>query len=142
MSKREPQIILKTDERKVLLELGLEGKFAAKSTGWDENRVFLEGDRLVIEVKSGRWVLIHEPAKPAAPKLGRSRITDNQGLVGIIGFDKLGHKRSHALTLDCRGDLRDRSRRIGFRSTVPPRCASANRAAIGNVQRAIQQARR
>jgi len=28
-SKREPQIILKTDERKVILELGLEGKFAA-----------------------------------------------------------------------------------------------------------------
>ena len=43
MGKREPQIILKTDERKVMLELGLEGKFAAKSTGWDENRVFLEG---------------------------------------------------------------------------------------------------
>jgi len=36
MGKREPQIILKTDERKVVLELGLEGKFAAKSTGWDE----------------------------------------------------------------------------------------------------------
>ena len=26
----------KTDERQVVLELGLEGKFAAKSTGWDE----------------------------------------------------------------------------------------------------------
>jgi hypothetical protein len=36
MGKREPHIILKTDERKVVLELGLEGKFAAKSTGWDE----------------------------------------------------------------------------------------------------------
>jgi hypothetical protein len=36
MRKREPQIILKTDERKVVLGLGLEGKFAAKSTGWDE----------------------------------------------------------------------------------------------------------
>jgi hypothetical protein len=48
MGKREPQIILKTDERKVVLELGLEGKFAAKSTGWDENRVFLEGDPLQI----------------------------------------------------------------------------------------------
>jgi hypothetical protein len=34
LSKREPQ----TDERKVLLELGLEGKFAAKSTGWDDRR--------------------------------------------------------------------------------------------------------
>jgi hypothetical protein len=52
MGKREPQIILKTDERKVVLELGLEGKFAAKSTGWDENRVFLEGDKLEVVVKA------------------------------------------------------------------------------------------
>ena len=51
MGKREPQIILKTDERKVVLELGLEGKFSAKSTGWDENRVFLEGDSLEVAVK-------------------------------------------------------------------------------------------
>ena len=43
MDKRERQIILKTDERKVHLELGLAGKFAARSTSWDENRVFLEG---------------------------------------------------------------------------------------------------
>jgi hypothetical protein len=39
MGKREPQIILKTDERKVVLELGLGRKFGAKSTVWDENRV-------------------------------------------------------------------------------------------------------
>jgi hypothetical protein len=47
MSKgREPQIILKTDQRTVVLELGVGGKFAAKSSGWDENRTFLEGDVL------------------------------------------------------------------------------------------------
>ena len=57
MSKREPQIILKTDERKIVLEMGLEGKFAAKSSGWDENRVFLEGDKLEVAVKHGCWVL-------------------------------------------------------------------------------------
>ena len=44
MSKREPQIILKTYERTFVLELGLKGKFAAtggtktgsssKGTGW------------------------------------------------------------------------------------------------------------
>jgi hypothetical protein len=51
---REPQIILKTDQRNVLLELGLDGKFAAKSSGWDENRVFLEGDVLGITVRHGR----------------------------------------------------------------------------------------
>ena len=36
MSKREPQIILKPDERSAGLELGRDGKFAAKSNGWDE----------------------------------------------------------------------------------------------------------
>jgi hypothetical protein len=68
MDKRQPQIILKTDERRVILELRLEGKFAAKSTGWNENRVFHEGDRLEVAVKNGRWVPTHLPAKPPAPK--------------------------------------------------------------------------
>ena len=68
LAKREPQIILKTDERKIHLELGLEGKFAAKSTGWDENRVLVEGDQLEIAVTGGRWVLCHVPGRPAAPK--------------------------------------------------------------------------
>jgi hypothetical protein len=39
MSKRGTQIILMTDERKVILELGIGGKFAAKSTGWYGNYV-------------------------------------------------------------------------------------------------------
>jgi hypothetical protein len=50
MSKREPQIILKTDERHIHLELGRDGKFLVRSMAWDENRVFLEGDKLDIEV--------------------------------------------------------------------------------------------
>jgi hypothetical protein len=33
MGKREPQIVLKTDERSAVLELGCDGKFAAKSVG-------------------------------------------------------------------------------------------------------------
>ena len=75
MGKREPQIILKTDERKIALELDLEGKFAAKSRGWDENRVFLEGDRLEVAVKNGRWVLTHLPAGPRRPKPVRHYFT-------------------------------------------------------------------
>jgi hypothetical protein len=59
---REPQIILKTDQRNVILELGLGRKFQAKSSGWDENRTFLEG--AVLEVRNGRWVLTHVPAGP------------------------------------------------------------------------------
>jgi hypothetical protein len=63
---REPQITLKTDQRNVLLELSLGGKFQAKSSGWDENRTFLEGDVLEIAVRNGRWVLTHAPAKPVS----------------------------------------------------------------------------
>ena len=33
VSKREPQISLKTDERSTVLELPCEGKFASKSSG-------------------------------------------------------------------------------------------------------------
>jgi len=42
---RTPEVILKTDQRTVILELGTGGKFSAKSSGWDENKVFLEGDQ-------------------------------------------------------------------------------------------------
>jgi len=34
MGKREPQTILKTDERSTVLELARKGKRAAKSSGW------------------------------------------------------------------------------------------------------------
>jgi hypothetical protein len=78
--KREPQIILKTDERNIVLELGLGGKFSAKSRGCDENRIFLEGDTLEIAAKNGRRVITHLPAKPVKPKLvlhllARRRVT-------------------------------------------------------------------
>ena len=46
---REPQIMLNTDQRTVLLEMGLDGKFQAKSSECDENRTFLEGDVLEVE---------------------------------------------------------------------------------------------
>jgi RecA-family ATPase len=74
----EPQIILKTDERKVVLELGLGGKFSAKSTAWDENRVFLEGDKLEVAVVNGRWVLTHLPAKPPEPKATQHYFPDEE----------------------------------------------------------------
>jgi hypothetical protein len=50
---REREIILKTDQRNVILELGLGRKFQAKSSGWDENRSFLEGDVLEVAVRNG-----------------------------------------------------------------------------------------
>jgi hypothetical protein len=39
MSKRGPQIILRIDERHIVLELEREGKFATKSSGRDEDRI-------------------------------------------------------------------------------------------------------
>jgi hypothetical protein len=60
-----------------VLELGLKGKFAIKSTVWDENRVFLEGDKLDIEVKGGGWVLTHLPAKPHTPEPVRHYFPDD-----------------------------------------------------------------
>jgi hypothetical protein len=68
MAAREPQIILKTDQRTIHLEILPGGKFAAKSNAWDENRVFLEGDKLEIAVSTAAGVLTSIPATPPAPK--------------------------------------------------------------------------
>jgi hypothetical protein len=69
---RERQIILTSDHRTVILELGVGGKFQAKSSGWDENRVFLKGDVLEVAARNGRWVLTHVPAGPhPAPPLAQ-----------------------------------------------------------------------
>ena len=38
MRKRQPQIIRKTDERKVVLEVGRDEQFVAKTVRWDEDR--------------------------------------------------------------------------------------------------------
>ncbi len=59
---------LKTTQRTINLEMPLGGKFAAKSNARDENLVFLESDKLEVEIKGGRWVLAHQPAKPQPPK--------------------------------------------------------------------------
>ena len=50
---RERQIILKTDQRTLILELGLGGKFQTRSSGWDENQIFFEGDVREAEVCNG-----------------------------------------------------------------------------------------
>jgi hypothetical protein len=58
---REPQIILKTDQRKIVLKLGARG-----SSSWNENKAFLNGDKLEVAVKSGRLVMAHLPTgRPA-----------------------------------------------------------------------------
>ena len=61
-----PETLLITDDKKVLLEVGRDGKFAAKSTAWEEDKVFLEGETLKIFVNRGLWFLV----KRAAPANG------------------------------------------------------------------------
>ena len=38
----------------VLLSLERDGKFSAKSAAWEENKVMLPGEKLVIRVEGGR----------------------------------------------------------------------------------------
>jgi hypothetical protein len=66
---RERQIIPQDGQAHDLPRNGLGGKFQAKSSGWDENRTFLEGDVLEVAVRNGRWVLTHltHGPRPAAP---------------------------------------------------------------------------
>jgi hypothetical protein len=68
----------------ILLELGLGGKFQAKSSGWDENRTFLEGDVLEVAVRNGRRALIHVPAGPRSAPLRPSTFSD-RGSDGVTG---------------------------------------------------------
>ena len=61
-----PEILLITENKTVLLELGHDGKFSAKSTGWEENRVFLQGEELVIRVEGGRWFITKQTVNAGA----------------------------------------------------------------------------
>jgi hypothetical protein len=55
---------LKTDKRTTSLEMGVGGKFQAKSSGWDENRTFPKAMFLKLRYAMARWVLTHAPAEP------------------------------------------------------------------------------
>jgi hypothetical protein len=51
--KREPQIILKTDKRSTVLELSREGKFTAKSSGWDKDRLSFRATSSRSQLRTG-----------------------------------------------------------------------------------------
>ena len=55
MGRREPQTTLKTDERCTVLEFAARGEIRRQIKGWDENPVFLYGNKLEVAVKNGRW---------------------------------------------------------------------------------------
>ena len=57
MSKERPEILLKTDTKTIMSELGREGKFSAKATGWDE--------KIEISAVHGPWLIVKMPATAA-----------------------------------------------------------------------------
>ena len=60
-----PEILLITENKTVLLEMGRDGKFSAKSSAWEDNKVVLEGEEVVIQVEAGRWFIVKRPAQGA-----------------------------------------------------------------------------
>jgi hypothetical protein len=58
---QRPEILLITDNKPVHLEMGSDGKFSANSAAWEENKVVLEGEELVIRVKGGPWFITNHP---------------------------------------------------------------------------------
>jgi hypothetical protein len=58
---RERQIILKTDKRTIFVEMRPGRMLQAKSSGWDEDRLFLECGKREIAVKTARGVMAHLP---------------------------------------------------------------------------------
>ena len=61
-----PEILLITDNKTVLLELGNDGKFSAKSAAWEENKVLLPGEEKVIRAEGGRWFTIKQKVNAGA----------------------------------------------------------------------------
>ena len=45
--------------------MGRDGKFSAKSSAWEDNKVVLEGEEVVIQVEAGRWFIVKRPAQGA-----------------------------------------------------------------------------
>jgi hypothetical protein len=105
---REREIILKTDQRDILLEMGLGGKFQTRSSGWDENRIFFEGDVREVEVCNGRWVLTRVPAgpRPAPPQAQHFFRPRSDGVTGYV-------TSSHAAATPLRYGVRPEISRCG-----------------------------
>jgi len=74
MSKKRPEILLKTDTKTIMWELGREGKFSAKATGWDENKVLKRGEKIEISLAEGRGLSLRcrRRRRPSASGRGLS----------------------------------------------------------------------
>ena len=74
---QRPEILLITENKTVILEMGRDGKFSAKSNAWEENKVMLPGEELVIRVEGGRWLITKQPVSAnAAVSVGQASDAD------------------------------------------------------------------
>lgn len=67
------ETLLVADNKTVVLELGRNGKYSAKSNSWEDNKVLLEGEELVIQVEGGRWFITKHPASTSAAEATAGR---------------------------------------------------------------------
>jgi hypothetical protein len=67
----EPEVLLKTGTKTIVLELGHEGKFSARAQGWDENQVIKSGEKIELSVVHGQWLIVKmQPAGHSPGKAG------------------------------------------------------------------------
>jgi hypothetical protein len=95
---RERQIILKTDQRNILLEMGLGGKFRTRSSGWGENRIFSKAMFVKLKSAMARWVLTRVPAGPRPAPLRPSTIFQPRS-DGVTGYVTSSHGAATPLRL-------------------------------------------
>jgi hypothetical protein len=103
MGKREAQILLKTDERTVVLELGIRGKFVAQIKRLRSKPGFsLRGDKLEVAVKNA--LVAHAPAR--ATGWHNPRRCLGIQLVGMRLLFRLTNKINAATPDDAEGHVR------------------------------------
>jgi hypothetical protein len=56
------EILLKTDTKTIMLELGHEEKFSARAMGWTKIQVIKPGEKIEISAVHGRWLIVKMPA--------------------------------------------------------------------------------
>jgi hypothetical protein len=101
-----PETLLITEDKKVVLELGRDGKFSAKSTAWEENKVFLEGETLAVFVNRGRWFLVKRAAPATAPPAVPADPNAIEGALSDPGLVTLPLGRCETATARCDVSLR------------------------------------
>ena len=65
--------MLKADSATIVFEKGIDGKFQAKSTSFDQNKVFLPGDQVRIEMVSGQLVLTRWHSAARAKRVAETK---------------------------------------------------------------------